>query len=70
MQDRLCSESEAAKFLHVSQVFLKKRRARGLPPRFVRLSTKAIRYRLEDLRAFVAARMVEPKGETEQRVTA
>jgi hypothetical protein len=63
--EELLKEDGAAKWLKVSREYLKKRRAKGLPPKFVRLSVKAIRYRIADLDAFVAARTVEPRGISE-----
>ena len=70
MKEALLNEAEAAKLLHVSMPYLKRRRALGLPPKFVRLSNKAIRYQLEDLRAFITARTVEPTARADQRATA
>lgn len=70
MPETLLNEAEAARALRVSREYMKRRRMRGLPPRFVRLSGKAIRYRLEDLQAFVMARTVEPRAEKNDHAAA
>lgn len=49
----LATESEAAEFLRFTPRALQARRLKGEPPRFVRLSARAVRYRWSDLREFV-----------------
>ncbi len=49
----LLHPTEAAKRLHVSEHVLERWRSTGEGPSFVRLTRKTIRYRVEDLRAFV-----------------
>jgi predicted DNA-binding transcriptional regulator AlpA len=53
----LLKEQEAADVLGLSQTFLQKRRREGGGPKFVRLSSRAVRYRPEDLQAWVADRL-------------
>lgn len=52
-QEPLATEAEAAAFLRLTPRALQARRIKGDPPPFIRLSSRAIRYRWPDLRAFV-----------------
>jgi hypothetical protein len=64
--DRSLTEAEAADFLGVSQITLKKLRCVGSipgqmdPPPYFRYGGRAIRYSLADLEAYRAAHRVEP----------
>ena len=53
----LLTEAEAAERLGFTARFLQNRRARGDGPRFVRVSARAVRYRLTDLEAWAAERL-------------
>ncbi len=53
--DKLLTPHEAAERLRVTARVLERWRSTGEGPQFVRLSRKSIRYRDEDLTAFVAA---------------
>lgn len=53
----LLTEVEAAKFLGFTPSFMQTRRYKGGGPKFVRISARAIRYRLEDLEAWAAERL-------------
>ena len=55
MSSELFTVSEAARWAKVSDSFLNKARLTGDGPKFVRLG-RSIRYRLEDLEAWVASR--------------
>lgn len=59
VQPELLSERDAAQFLGVSAVFLRKRRRDGGGPAFVRIGSRNIRYRVGDLQAWIDARLVE-----------
>lgn len=48
-EDRLLSESQAAKHLAVSPRTLRNWRTRGGGPKFVKVSARCIRYRVKDL---------------------
>jgi hypothetical protein len=50
----LLSVGEAADYLRVSPKTLETWRARGGGPHFIQLRTRAIRYRVDDLNAFIA----------------
>jgi predicted DNA-binding transcriptional regulator AlpA len=51
--ESLLTEQEAARQLHLSQKTLEGWRTRGGGPKFVRLGTRAVRYRPADLNEFV-----------------
>ena len=53
VETRLLTAEEAAQYLSVSPKSLETWRTRGGGPRFVRLRSRAIRYRLNDLTEFV-----------------
>ena len=62
----LLSQREAATLLHLSERTLERFRVSGAGPKFVRLG-RSIRYRLTDIEAFIAARIV---GSTSERPVA
>jgi predicted DNA-binding transcriptional regulator AlpA len=62
----LLSQREAATLLHLSERTLERFRVSGTGPKFVRLG-RSIRYRLTDIEAFIAARIV---GSTSERPAA
>ncbi len=57
MQDSLLSTKEAAKLLNVSAAFLERDRWAGARIPFVRVGSRAVRYRLQDLKHFVDAQV-------------
>ncbi len=57
-QDRLLNEVEAARFLGLRPRTLQNWRWSGEGPPFVRVSNRAIRYRISDLRRWVEERVV------------
>jgi predicted DNA-binding transcriptional regulator AlpA len=59
----LLSQREAATYLHLSVRTLERFRVSGTGPKFVRLG-RSIRYRLADIEAFIASRIV---GSTSER---
>ena len=56
-EDRLLTQQEAADRLNLSPRFLEVRRYRGGGPPFVRVSSRCVRYRPEDLEAWTAERV-------------
>jgi DNA-binding transcriptional MerR regulator len=60
--ERLLTQSEAAELLHVQARTLESWRMRGIGPKFVRYTSRAIRYRPADLRAFLELHEVAPAG--------
>ncbi len=57
MNDRLLTTKEAAKFLSVSAAFLERDRWAGAEIPFVRVGSRAVRYQLSELEAFVRSRV-------------
>ncbi|MFT5394284.1 MAG: putative DNA-binding transcriptional regulator AlpA [Gammaproteobacteria bacterium] len=53
----LLTEHEAARYLNFTPRALQAWRGRGGGPPFVRISSRAVRYRQSDLEAFVTARL-------------
>jgi predicted DNA-binding transcriptional regulator AlpA len=62
----LLSARQAAALLHLSERTLERFRVSGTGPKFVRLG-RSIRYRLTDIEAFIASRIV---GSTSERPAA
>ena len=59
----LLTQREAASVLRLSERTLERMRVHGSSLRFVRLSRRSIRYRQQDLDAYVAARVVGSTSE-------
>lgn len=58
--DKLLTEKEASPIVGLSVRTLQQRRYLALPPKFVRLpSSRSIRYRLSDLKAFIEQGIVD-----------
>ena len=53
----LLTEAEAARYLNLTNRALQAWRYQGRGPRFVKISARAIRYRLEDLESWVEGRL-------------
>ena len=51
--DPLLTEKEAALYLNISPYWLQKQRCLGTGPLYVVIGSRAIRYRLSDLEAYV-----------------
>jgi predicted DNA-binding transcriptional regulator AlpA len=54
MQTQLLSTPQAAKFLNVSLAFLERDRWAGARIPFVKIGSRAVRYRLDDLEAYIS----------------
>lgn len=52
-QTQLLSTPQAAKFLNVSIAFLERDRWAGARIPFVKIGSRAVRYRLDDLQAYI-----------------
>ncbi len=57
MNDRLMTTKEAARFLSVSEAFLERDRWAGAEIPFVRVGSRAVRYQLSELEAFIRSRV-------------
>lgn len=55
MQTQLLSTPQAAKFLNVSIAFLERDRWAGARVPFVKVGSRAVRYRLDDLEAYISS---------------
>lgn len=55
MQEKLLTTKEAAPFLGVSEAFLERDRWAGARIPFIRIGSRAVRYRLSDLEAYIAS---------------
>ena len=57
MQTQLLNTSQAANFLVLSKAFLERDRWAGAKVPFIKISTRAVRYRLEDLEKYIDSRV-------------
>jgi len=57
MYVNLLSTTEAAKYLGVSRAFLERDRWAGARIPFIKIGTRAVRYRIEDLDNFIQSRV-------------
>lgn len=64
---RLMHTSEAAEFLGVSNAFLERDRWAGARIPFVKVGSRAIRYRLEDLENYIEGKIYHSTSEHEAR---
>ena len=62
----LIPETEAAEFLDMTSRSMQAMRQRGGGPRFIRISSRCIRYRRTDLRAWADARMRSSTSDPDQ----
>jgi excisionase family DNA binding protein len=53
MTERLLTTSEAAEFLGVSKAFLERDRWAGARVQFIKVGSRAVRYRLSDLEQYI-----------------
>jgi len=63
LDKKLVSEMVAAEFLCLSFRTLQNWRVRGGGPRFIRISSRCIRYRISDLEEWIAGRTVSNTSE-------
>ena len=59
--EQLLTEREAAKLLRVSVQLLRKWRATGIGPKYIKLG-KCVRYSLADIELYIASRRSSPIG--------
>lgn len=57
MMNKLLTTKEAARFLGVSEAFLERDRWAGAEIPFVRVGSRAVRYQISELEAFVRSRV-------------
>lgn len=63
LQDRLVNEREAAAFLCYTVRALQNWRVRGGGPKFIKVSSRSIRYTRRDLNEWIAARKISNTGQ-------
>ncbi len=56
--NRLLNEKEAAAFLKFTTRALQSWRQQGIGPKFVKISSRAVRYRLQDLMDWASSKIV------------
>ena len=61
MTEKLLTSKEAARYLGVSTSFLERDRWAGATIPFIKLGNRAVRYRFQDLEAFIKSRLKTPK---------
>lgn len=57
MQGQLLNTIQAAQFLGLSKAFLERDRWAGAKVPFIKIGERAVRYRLEDLEAYIQSRI-------------
>lgn len=57
MQTYLLNTTEAANFLGLSKAFLERDRWAGAKVPFIKISTRAVRYRIQDLEKYIESRV-------------
>lgn len=57
MSNKLLNTKQAAEYLGVSAAFLERDRWAGASVPYIKIGTRSIRYRLEDLDAFIESRV-------------
>lgn len=57
MQTTLLNTREAARYLGLSKAFLERDRWAGAKVPFIKISTRAVRYRVEDLDHYIQSRV-------------
>lgn len=57
MQDKLLTTREAASYLRLSKAFLERDRWAGAKVPFIKISDRAVRYRIEDLERYIQSRV-------------
>lgn len=57
MQDKLLTTREAAPLLGVSEAFLERDRWAGAKVPFVRIGSRAVRYRISDIESYIKSRV-------------
>jgi predicted DNA-binding transcriptional regulator AlpA len=62
-QTTLLNQNDVANMLGLKPRTLEDYRVRGVGPRFVRISSRCIRYRLDDVQAWITAQVVSSTSE-------
>jgi len=68
MQKHLLTTKEAAEFLTLSEAFLEKDRWSGPKISFIKVGSRAVRYRLEDLEAYLKKQIIKSVDSSEKNL--
>jgi len=63
MTHPLLTTKDAAKYLGVSKAFLERDRWKGAQVPFIKVGSRAVRYRLADLEAYLESRLQRPESD-------
>lgn len=64
MQTTLLNTTQAARYLGLSKAFLERDRWAGAKVPFIKISTRAVRYRVQDLDAYIQSRIRRSTSDT------
>lgn len=67
MQTQLLKTKQAAEYLGLSKAFLERDRWAGAKVPFIKIGDRAVRYRLEDLNAYIESRTRKSTSDTGKR---
>lgn len=67
MQDKLLTTIQAATYLSLSKAFLERDRWAGAKVPFIKISTRAVRYRLQDLEKYIESRIRKSTSDLGQK---
>jgi len=67
MQTQLLNTTQAAQFLGLSKAFLERDRWAGAKVPFIKIGDRAVRYRLEDLNAYIESRARKSTSDSGKR---
>lgn len=67
MHTHLLNTKQAAQFLGLSKAFLERDRWAGAKVPFIKIGDRAVRYRLEDLHAYIESRTRKSTSDTGKR---
>lgn len=67
MQTQLLNTTQAAQFLGLSKAFLERDRWAGAKVPFIKISDRAVRYRLQDLENYIQSRVRMSTSDTGTR---
>ena len=67
MQTTLLNTREAARYLGLSKAFLERDRWAGAKVPFIKISTRAVRYRVEDLDNYIESRVRKSTSDSGQQ---
>lgn len=67
MQTNLLNTTQAARYLGLSKAFLERDRWAGAKVQFIKISTRAVRYRQQDLDDYIQSRVRKSTSDTGAR---